>query len=300
MKTGLVLSGGGLRGIAHLGVLSVLQDNNIPVHAVMGTSAGSIAASSFALAISPKDMLKEIKKLKPSHIYDFPWWTFLLWELYQLLPKIKDQFYSSRSIPVPKGLLTGNKLEKWLTNIFSDIHMNKVSFPLAITATDINTSKLVVFISNGFANINPLYSNWAVFVKKAKLVDVIRASTSVPAIFAPKTVNGQLLVDGGVVNNLPADILRCSLGCQKIIGVDLGQQTGLDKPVSNIFDISTKSIDIMVQATSQITSQVYCDLTLSPEINWVSLEDHHSIDAAYEAGVTATLKSLLDIKQIFN
>lgn len=297
MKTGLVLSGGGMKGVAHLGVLKVLQDYNLQVDGVVGTSAGSIVGASLALDISPEDMLWEIKKARPKDLYDLPWWTFLLWHIYQFMPRGK--FSSQSLISLPKGLMSGNRIEQWLTKIYSPIAMDVIDFPLAITATDINSADSIIFLSRGFEKSFTIKSlPRTKFISGTNLAAAVRASSAIPGVFAPKKINNHLLVDGGVNNNLPANVLK-ALGCEKILGVDLGQQENLTKPVSNVFDISIKAIELMVQSTSRITSATYCDLTIIPKTGPISLWNMSAIDRAYEAGVEAATQALPEIKKIF-
>jgi len=296
LKRGIVLSGGGLKGVAHLGVLQVLQDNKITIDGAIGTSAGSIAASALALGINPEDILAEVRKAKPKDLYDLPWWLFIMWHLYQLIPRKKGK--SLFKVSLPEGLMSGKKLENWLTNIFTGVAMDEINFPLVLTATDINTAQSVVFISKGLEQAPLPDLPGTVFINTASLAGVIRASTAIPGIFSPKVINNRVLVDGGVTNNLPADILK-HLGYEKILGVDLGQQESLTRPVKNIFDITIKSIEIMVQSTSSITASAYCDLTLFPQTGSISLWNLSAIDAAFEAGVAVATRALPDIKKIF-
>jgi NTE family protein len=297
LKSGIVLSGGGIKGVAHLGVLQVLQDNKIAFDGVIGTSAGSIAAGTLALGISPREMLAEIKKAKPKDLYDLPWWLFLLWQLYQYLPRKKAK--SMLQISLPDGLMSGKKIEKWLGNIFTDVALDEIDFPLALTTTDINTAQSVVYISRGLKNITLLPILPAIiFADNARLTDAIRASTAIPGIFSPKVINNRVLIDGGVTNNLPADILK-HLGCEKILGVDLGQQENLTRPVKNMVDIAIKSVEIMVQSTSSLTAAAYCDLTLFPQTGAISLWHLEAIDAVYEAGAAAAANALPEIRRIF-
>ncbi|MDW7674010.1 MAG: patatin-like phospholipase family protein [Bacillota bacterium] len=302
MQTALVLSGGGLKGVAHLGVWQVLKENNIQIDGVVGTSAGSIAAAAIALGLNPEELLTEIKKLKPRDLYDLPWWVFLLWELLQILPQ--RQFKANALVTLPKGLLTGKKLMNWLTTVFSNIDMGKIDFPLAITATDINSAKSFVFISKGLEpaipdHYAPESAGKTIYIANEKLVQAMRASTSIPGVFAPIQRGSSLLVDGGVTNNLPADIMA-ACGFKKILAVDLGQQDNLKKPVSNIVDISVKAIEILIQSTSQVTSKAYCDLTLTPQTGSIALWDLAAIDRAFEAGQKAAIAALPEIINTFS
>jgi NTE family protein len=179
-KIGLVLSGGGARGLAHIGVLKVLERENIPVHVLAGTSMGGLVASAYACGFSAEDLEQHALYVCQSR---------------QLI-KLMDVSAARR------GLLEGNRvkahLAEWLgeNRSFEDL-----VYPLSLNAVDLNTGKEVVFTSG-------------------PLLPALFATIAFPGVFAPIQFNNRILVDGGVLDNLPLANAR-SLGADKIIAVDV-------------------------------------------------------------------------------
>jgi NTE family protein len=167
-KIGLALSGGGARGLAHIGVLKTLEEAKIPVDFIAGTSMGAIIGACFAHGMSPAEI--EIAAIKYSDI--------------RRLIRMVDMAGGRR------GLLAGNHVRTFLSNLIgTDTDFNQLRFPMAICAVDIERGSETVFT-------------------QGNVLDAVMASIAVPGIFAPQQVNQRQLVDGGVMNNLPVDHVR--------------------------------------------------------------------------------------------
>ncbi|MBN2548936.1 MAG: patatin-like phospholipase family protein [Anaerolineales bacterium] len=180
VKIGLALGGGGARGLAHIGVLKVLQGENIPIDAIAGTSMGGIIGCLHASGISVDEMEAEARRVG----------------------RRREQIKLIDPELTGLGLIKGTRLYRYLANMlgedltFADLHI-----PLALVAVDMLSGREVV-------------------LSEGKVVDAIRATISVPGIFIPYEIGGLRLVDGGVLNNVPADVAR-SLGVQVVIAVDV-------------------------------------------------------------------------------
>lgn len=167
-KKGLVLSLGAAQGLAHIGVIKVLNQNNIGFDIVTGSSIGAFIGACYA-----KD--GDVAAVERS---------FLGINL-ETLPKLVDPKLSILS----KGLLSGDKVKELLRTIIGDVEFKDLKIPLAVVATDVHTGEEIIF-------------------KKGSVLDAVRASISMPGIFVPVKLNNRYLIDGGSVNPLPVDLAK--------------------------------------------------------------------------------------------
>ena len=197
MKFGLALGGGGIRGAVHVGFLEVLLENNIKPDIIAGTSAGAIVAGVYSSGISPQKM--------------------------QVLFSEQQSFIQStmkkRLSLIPSGLLGGGTLEFILKGLTKNKSMANLNPPATIVATDIHNGQPVIFTSPKLASHSR--QKKCKFITRCSVSEAIRASTSIPGIFKPKKVQGHSLVDGGLVSNVPADVLKM-MGVKRVLAVNLG------------------------------------------------------------------------------
>lgn len=208
-KVGLVLGGGGARGAAHMGVIRVLEEMNVPVDIVVGTSMGAIVGGMYASGFSPDDLEKLLDIDWDTAFKDSPPLEDLPFRRKQELQRYvfsnKLGFKKGKFV-IPPGLIQGQTqvmILKSLTNpTYQITDFDDLALPFRAVATDIVKFKPVV-------------------IGEGDLATAIRASMTVPGVFAPVTYKGKLLVDGGLVNNVPADVAE-SLGAEVLIIVDVG------------------------------------------------------------------------------
>ena len=175
-KTGLVLGLGAAPGLAHIGVIKVLKQNNVRVDIVSGSSIGAFIGACYA-----KDGdITEVEKL----FLNIDW---------KEATKLIDPKFSALS----KGLLSGEKVKEFLKSVIGDIEFKDLRIPLAVVATDLDTGEGVVF-------------------KEGSVLDAVRASISIPAVFVPVRNGGRYMIDGGSSNPLPVDVAR-EMGAEYII-----------------------------------------------------------------------------------
>jgi len=179
-RVGLALSGGGARGLAHIGVLKVLEREGIPVDFLAGTSMGGVIAAAYASGLGVEYIEKEALRMG---------------RLRNLITLM------DRSLP-RLGLFEGQKVQEYLAGHLGDITFDELKIPLALLAVDLETGEEVV-------------------LRSGRVADAVRATISLPGVFAPFRLDGRLLVDGGVLNNLPADVVR-EMGADIVIAVDVG------------------------------------------------------------------------------
>lgn len=178
-KIGIALSGGGARGFAHIGVLKVFEREHIPINCISGTSLGGIIAAAYAVGVSPAEL--EERALNLSHIRE--------------LIKLVD------ITPPRRGLLEGNHIREYLQNMFpEELSFEQTRIPLALNAIDLLNGNEITF-------------------SKGLLFPAIMATCSVPGIFPPVLFENRLLVDGGVLNNIPLKQIK-GLGADIVIAVN--------------------------------------------------------------------------------
>lgn len=282
MSLGLVFSGGGVRGSAHIGVLKALHEANIRPQMLSGTSAGSIVAGLYAYGFMPEEIRIIANRISRNY-YDMDY-VGVIQSLFAV--------FAGGSISI-SGLIKGNILESVIYRLTRGAKLTTAKIPVAITAVDINNADLVIFLSH------PALAAWRDdyrYISNCTFAEAIRASIAIPGIFKPKIFDQMRLVDGGVRANLPVGIIR-KMGAKKVLAVNLGY-SGYPVPgVDNIVEISMQSIDLMIY---QITkpSLESADIVISPSFKNVQHSDLTRIDYLVKCGYEATRSALPQIKEI--
>ena len=290
-KIGLVLSGGAARGLAHVGVLKALEEQGIHIDAIAGTSMGAVIGGLYASGYK----IDELEKLALSidwqeALSDAPAREDVPFRRKQddrdFLVKQKLSFRDDGSLGLPLGVIQGQNLSLLLESLLahsSDIRdFDKLPIPFRAVATDIVNGEKVVF-------------------RKGHLPQVIRASMSIPAVFAPVEINGQLLVDGGMVDNIPVDVAR-EMGVDMVIVVDIGTPLRGRKQLNTVFDILNQSITLMTRSNSevQLASLRPDDVLIQPSLASFGVTDfgrsQQIINAGYRAA-QALEKRLASLRQ---
>lgn len=283
MSLGLVLSGGSIRGVSHIGVLKALQEEGIKIEMISGTSAGSIIAGLYACGFYPDEM-RILANNVSSRYVDIDY-RGIIESLFNLLRK--------RPIKM-SGIILGRRLENLVREVTKGAKLKDAQLPLAIIAVDINKSSIVVF-TNKRQRLHR-YIDY-VYVEDASIAEAIRASVAIPGIFAPKIYKKMRLVDGGIRANVPVDIIR-QMGAKKVLAVNLGY-SGTPRPeVDNILEISLQALNIMMYHIN-LDNINSADLVITPEIgDYSSLTDAKKMDYLVECGYIATRKVMPQIKDL--
>jgi len=283
VTVGLVLSGGGAKGLAHIGVIKVLEREGIHVDYVGGTSMGGLVGGLYASGYTPAQ-LEEITDELP--------WTKLLSDEKErtdlpLQEKLNyDEFLLSLPmigfIPgLPKGLKEGqlvvNVLNK-LTWQVNDIHnFGNLPIPFFCVATDLATGDTVL-------------------IKGGDLPMALRATMSIPSIFAPVKIKDKMVIDGGIVNNFPVDIML-SEGVDYVIGVDVGAPLYKSDQIKSV-------IDILDQISSYHQQQRYkdnvnlTDLYIKPDITGLTAMSFDNVNDIIKRGETAAMEHIDEIRKL--
>ncbi len=282
MTLGLVLSGGGVRGAAHIGVLKALHEANIKPAMISGTSAGSIVAGLYAYGYSPEEIKLCAKEIS-SRYFDVDYTGIFI--------SLIDLFF--HGTPAISGLIKGDHLEHLFHKLTKGAYLKDAKIPVAITAVDINNAHIVTFCSHP---LRTLISNDYVYLHNYRFSEAIRASIAIPGIFKPKMINNMRLVDGGIRDNLPVDIIRL-MGARKVIAVNLGYSGTPVPGVDNIIEISLQAIDLMIYHITR-PNLASADIIISPQIENVKHKDLPKIDYIIDCGYKATIEAMPRIRQM--
>lgn len=279
MKLGIAFSGGGARAAAQLGIVKALHEAGIVPTIFTGTSGGSICATLMALGIKPDVAIALFKQTH--NIIDVAYGEIL-----------KGIFTKAKI----EGLVKGDKLEQALNQIFDGNTMRNVIYPYAVVSTDINSGQQIIFSNIVKPNDSSLitddsyfwYSGW-----NHNLHEIVRASCSFPGVFIPKLYYNHRLVDGGLTNNLPADIAK-ALGADKVIGISLANQPYVAQ-TGGIISILSRSFDIIFDRDED-NSNKDIDVYLNPDVDSIGLFDTEDIDIVYTIGYTYGKAHMTEIK----
>ncbi len=291
-----------LRGLAHIGVLRVLEEAGIPIAAVAGTSAGAIVAALYATGWAPADMARLAMQLHPRDVYD-PYLSPCA--LLRLLVKVAaDTAGLHLRWRVPKGLVRGDRLEALLQAWTREKSLAEVRLPTAIVAADLRSRSRVVFTGPkplAQADLDAHVSGRragtlgsgglttrSLTGPAVDLATAVRASLAIPGIFTPKEVGDWVLVDGGVVDNLPADLLPL-LGATHRVAVNVG----VDRPAAALDDpweIVVRSLELTSAELTRLRGRA--DLVLYPRVPDAGLFDFHLIPEIIAAGEAAAVSAL--------
>lgn len=297
MSLGLVLSGGGAKGAAHIGALQALKEEKINIEYISGTSSGSIVATLFACGYNPHHILNIFRSYS-KYISDFD----------KLLPfKLIGTMFTGK-IKI-KGLAKGNNLEILMRDFCKKkniVDISEIEIPLSIPAVDVNSGEIIYFFSNGCRNLKreveekkeKLYDDTPTYEFNGNIADIVRASSSFPFVFKPKVMNNRILIDGGVRVNSPVGITK-KMGASKVVTIAFDENLRVTNNDSNIINIGMKSFDIMGHEINRKELEM-SDLVLRPRIENVSLLDSTKVDYCANQGYKVVKENIDTIRNIMN
>lgn len=234
-RIGLALGGGSARGFAHIGVLQWFDEHRIPIDVIGGTSMGGLIGGSFATGMTPAEIQQLIDSLNWSQVLSpdtpFVYKTFRRKEDTRAFPS-QLRMGLKGGLKLPGGLSPGEQVELLFDRIAapygSAIAFNDLPTPFRCVATDLRTSKAVVFDSGWLAR-------------------ALRSTMAIPGVFSPVEFDGQVLVDGGVVNNVPADIVKETGLADVVIAVDVGADLTYERGSDTLFGVLGETLDVMMR-----------------------------------------------------
>jgi NTE family protein len=266
-KIGLALSGGAAKGLAHIGVLKALKEAEVPIDILAGTSMGAMIGACFA-----KD--GEISVVEGVALN-----TGLRQLAIMLDPKLSL---------LGKGLIRGQRVETLLRSLIGDVEFKDLKIPFAVVATDISTGQEVI-------------------LSKGSVIKSVRASVSIPGIFVPATLEGRCLVDGGLTNPVPVEVLR-DMGAEFVIAVNViaeptkSKHAGLHAEgkivkVPNIFNTLLQSFYIMEYEVIR-ERMLKADIIICPDVRHIEAFDFHKGEEAIASGYEAAKEAIPKIRKL--
>jgi len=276
-RIGLALSGGGARGAAHIGVLKVLEELRVPVDCVTGTSMGSVIGGSFAAGTTPAEMEKIVTQTDWGEVFtDRP-------PRAEISPRLKQDDYKglfapefgvrNYSLVVQKGIVSGVNIESFLRYLTQQsahvADFRKLPVPFRAVAADIETGD-------------------AVILDHGNLSRAMRASMAIPGAVAPVEIDGRLLVDGGIANNLPIDVARKICG-EVIIAVNISTPPLEREEITSALSIVGQLMNFLgkERVDKQLASLGKRDVLITPELGDISSGSFERMAEAVRIGEAA-------------
>ena len=283
-RVGLALSGGGARGAAHIGVLKVLEREGIPIHFIAGTSFGALVGGFYALGYPAA----EIEQIFSSQDWDNLFSDTPERQLSPILQR-KNLRYQGElglrnfNVELPTAIAGGQRLIEVLNYyttagmLAADYDFNRLKIPFRTVATDLLTGKPYIF-------------------DHGPMSEAMRASIALPAIFTPVEKDGTLLVDGGLVNDLPTDIVR-DMGADIIIAVDATTPLLKKESIRTFIDVMDQALSLQMKQTVDANLK-FADLVLTPELDTFTPADYAKIHTIIARGEASAMARKNDLHQL--
>lgn len=279
MNLGLCLSGGGIKGIAHVGAIKALEEERVKFKYVSGTSSGSIIATLYACGFTTDEMYEIFTKYAKSIRYiDF-----------ENIKRFFKNIFTGKGIRID-GLNSGTRIKKIVNEVCMQkgiSNIKQIKMPILIPAVDIYTDELCVFSNN----INKNIKSKIRYINDIDIGTAVQASCSYPGIFSPCQFNNKLFVDGGITENLPWKETK-KAGANKVLSI-VFEDKEPKKCCNNIFEIINKSFSLLCKELAHYEWDGI-DYLLKIETNRVGLLEKSKMHELYEEGYLQTKKMLED------
>ncbi|HCH0957771.1 TPA: patatin-like phospholipase family protein [Vibrio parahaemolyticus] len=277
-KVAVVLAGGGAKGAAHIGVLKALEEMHIPVDIITGTSMGSYVGGLYATGMSADEI--------ESFIYSVDWNSGYRDRVDRSQRRVRDKEYEDRyqittdlglrfgEVRAPTGVVQGQNMLRVLRETTGNLgrfdSFDELAIPYRSVATDILELDEVV-IGNGY------------------LVDAMMASMSVPGALPPYKLNGHMLVDGGVVNNMPVDVAR-AMGADVVIAVDISTDYKTEDDFTGLFTVADQLSNYLVRRSTQqqVETLQEHDVYIRPNVGQMETVEFDKMPWAFQSGYDIT------------
>ena len=280
MKLGIALSGGGIRGIAHAGVLKALEESGIKIEAIGGTSSGALIAGLYALGYSPEDIYFLFKKYAKKIVGTTSNSVFS--QISQVFKKENTGFRKGEDIEELFNVLAREKGIKTISQI--------KKIPISIPAVDIKDGKEYIF-TNHIPKEKNAYKK---YIGDISIGKALRATSSFPAVFCPCDFKEHKFLDGGALNNVPVLEVK-KQGMEKVLAVNFKADDITED--SNYMDIAMRTIDLMGNKIAEENLK-QSDYILTIGTDKTGLLDIKKLDSCYQYGYETTRKEINKIKEI--
>ena len=272
-KVGLVLGGGQALGLSHIGVIQWLEEHRIPVDLVTGASMGALVGGTYATGADAEELRKFVAEIDWAEAFSngpgFPMASYRRKEDERRFP---NQFVLGihDGVHLPAGYSPGHGAGLVLSRIASRYDglnsFDELPIPFGCVATDLISGKEVV-------------------LRSGRLFDALRSTIAMPGIFTPWRMDGKVLVDGGVLNNLPVDVAR-AMGAEYVIAVVLETKPIDEKAVRSVLGVARRTLDVMI-VNNEKRSMAMADLVLYPELKDFDRTDYERAEELRERGYRA-------------
>ena len=285
-KVGLVLSGGGAKGMTHIGIIRALEENNIPIDYITGTSMGAIIGSLYAMGYSPDDMEALLRSE-----------DFKRWYSGQVEPEYGYYFKQNRPTPEFFNIRFSFKDSLHIkpqilpTSMVNPIQMNLVFVELFARATAACSGDFNRLFVPFRCIASDVYNKKPLIMRRGDLGDAVRASMSFPVVFKPIEIDSVLAYDGGIYNNFPTDIMREDFKPEVIIGSVVAANPG--KPKEN--DLMSQLENMIMQKTDY-TLPDSLGIIMTFKYDDVSLLDFDRLQELHDIGYNRTISLMDSIK----
>lgn len=277
-RVAVVLAGGGAKGAAHIGVLKALEEMHIPVDIITGTSMGAYVGGLYATGMSADEI--------ESFIYSVDWNSGYRDRVDRSQRRVRDKEYEDRyqittdlglrfgEVRAPTGVVQGQNMLRVLRETTGNLgrfeSFDELAIPYRSVATDILELDEVV-IGNGY------------------LVDAMMASMSVPGALPPYKLNGHMLVDGGVVNNMPVDVAR-AMGADVVIAVDISTDYKTEDDFTGLFTVADQLSNYLVRRSTQqqVETLQEHDVYIRPNVGQMETVEFDKMPRAFQSGYDIT------------
>ncbi|HBC3929497.1 TPA: patatin-like phospholipase family protein [Vibrio parahaemolyticus] len=277
-KVAVVLAGGGAKGAAHIGVLKALEEMHIPVDIITGTSMGAYVGGLYATGMSADEI--------DSFIYSVDWNSGYRDRVDRSQRRVRDKEYEDRyqittdlglrfgEVRAPTGVVQGQNMLRVLRETTGNLgrfeSFDELAIPYRSVATDVLELDEVV-IGNGY------------------LVDAMMASMSVPGALPPYKLNGHMLVDGGVVNNMPVDVAR-AMGADVVIAVDISTDYKTEDDFTGLFTVADQLSNYLVRRSTQqqVETLQEHDVYIRPNVGQMETVEFDKMPWAFQSGYDIT------------
>ncbi len=281
----LALSGGGIKGYAHIGVLEELEKEGIGVAGVVGTSMGSIIGSIYASGMTPQEMGQIVKKINLGDLVTATGNGYfnLSEKTYRDISMIRPEIHTNANNDVvgPLGLVSGTAVLEYLAELLSHVAVtdfSKLPIPFAAVATDLVTGEKVV-------------------LRRGSLPSAVRASMSIPGVFDPWEINGRLLVDGGMVSNMPVETAKELFPGYPVIAVNLTSELEPREKMSSLMSVLSQSITILTMQNVRREAAL-ADLVINPGVKEYPMLGTNPADEIIQQGRDAAVRALPQIRAL--
>src|SRR2546428_1715132 len=273
-RIGLVLSGGGARGLAHVGVLKVLEREHVPIDVIAGTSMGAIIGGLYASGMSADDLERELLRVRWDNLFASRV------ERRELSQRRKEEDFEISPVlelglrdgefRTPQGAVSSRGLESLLRRYTLPVRgvqrFDELPIPFRAVATDMESGQPVI-------------------LSEGDLALALRSTMSVPGVFSPTEIDGRVLGDGGLVNNVPVNVAR-AMGADVLIVVNIGTPLAARDTLATAFGVTQQMINILTEQNVQrsLATLQPADVLVSPQLGKLTAADFDSALAFIELG----------------